>query len=304
MTLSPIYQEAEQSLETVADFIRFAATQFHQSDLYFGHGTDNAWDEAVAIVLQMLDLPQDYPQGMLTAKLLADEKKHLVHAIFERVEHRKPLAYITNKAYFGGLEFYIDERVLVPRSPIAELIENDFYPWLEADNPRILDLCCGSGCIGLAIAAYIEDAEVVLSDISEDAITVADINNERLGLYPKAQTAISDLFESLTDEQFDLIVSNPPYVDSEDLSDMPAEYQHEPEIGLGSGEDGLDITRRILEQAANHLTEQGCLIVEVGNSWPALEEAFPDVPFTWLEFEKGGDGVFLLTRQQLVEHFS
>ncbi|WP_018624553.1 50S ribosomal protein L3 N(5)-glutamine methyltransferase [Kangiella aquimarina] len=304
MTLSPIYQEAEQSLETVADFIRFAATQFHQSDLYFGHGTDNAWDEAVAIVLQMLDLPQDYPQGMLTAKILADEKKHLSHAIFERVEHRKPLAYITNKAYFCGLEFYIDERVLVPRSPIAELIENDFYPWLEADNPRILDLCCGSGCIGLAIAAYIEDAEVVLSDISEDAITVADINNERLGLYPKAQTAVSDLFESLADEQFDLIVSNPPYVDSEDLSDMPAEYQHEPEIGLGSGEDGLDITRRILEQAAEHLTEQGCLIVEVGNSWPALEEAFPDVPFTWLEFEKGGDGVFLLTRQQLVEHFS
>lgn len=304
MTLSPIYQEAEQSLETVADFIRFAATQFHQSDLYFGHGTDNAWDEAVAIVLQMLDLPQDYPQGMLTAKILADEKKHLVHAIFERVENRKPLAYITNKAYFAGLEFYIDERVLVPRSPIAELIENDFYPWLEADNPRILDLCCGSGCIGLAIAAYIEDAEVVLSDISEDAITVADINNERLGLYPKAQTAISDLFESLTDEKFDLIVSNPPYVDLEDLSDMPAEYQHEPEIGLGSGEDGLDITRRILEQAADHLTEQGCLIVEVGNSWPALEKAFPEVPFSWLEFEKGGDGVFLLTRQQLVEHFS
>lgn len=304
MTLSPTYQEAEQSLETVADFIRFAASQFHQSDLYFGHGTDNAWDEAVAIVLQMLDLPQDYPQGMLTAKLLADEKKHLIHAIFERVENRKPLAYITNKAYFVGLEFYIDERVLVPRSPIAELIENDFYPWLEADNPRILDLCCGSGCIGLAIAAYIEDAEVVLSDISEDAITVADINNERLGLYPKAQTVVSDLFEAMTEEKFDLIVSNPPYVDSEDLSDMPAEYQHEPEIGLGSGEDGLDITRRILEQAAEHLTEQGCLIVEVGNSWPALEETFPDVPFSWLEFEKGGDGVFLLTRQQLLEHFS
>ena len=304
MTLSPPYQEAEQSLETIADFIRFAASQFHQSDLYFGHGTDNAWDEAVAIVLQMLDLPQDYPQSMLTAKLLAEEKKHLVHAIFERVERRKPLAYITNKAYFVGLEFYVDERVLVPRSPIGELIENDFYPWLEADNPRILDLCCGSGCIGLAIAAYIDDAEVVLSDISEDAITVADINNERLGLYPKAQTVVSDLFDALTDEKFDLIVSNPPYVDSEDLSDMPAEYHHEPEIGLGSGEDGLDITRRILEQAAEHLTEQGCLIVEVGNSWPALEEAFPDVPFTWLEFEKGGDGVFLLTRQQLIEHFS
>ncbi|WP_223670437.1 50S ribosomal protein L3 N(5)-glutamine methyltransferase [Kangiella shandongensis] len=304
MNESNIYQQAELELSTIADFVRFAATQFHQSDLYFGHGTDNPWDEAVAVVLQMLDLPADYPQSMLNAKVLAEEKKHLLHAIETRVTKRKPLAYITNKAYFAGLEFYVDERVLVPRSPIAELIHNDFYPWLEADNPKVLDLCCGSGCIGLAVAAYIDDAEVTMSDVSQDALTVAEINIERLGLYHKARAVQSDLFDQLQGESFDLIVSNPPYVDAEDLADMPQEYHHEPEIGLGSGVDGLELTRQILEQAADYLSDQGILIVEVGNSWPALEEALPDVPFTWVEFEQGGDGVFALTKQQLLEHFA
>ena len=298
-----IYQEAEGELTTIADFVRFAATQFHQADLYFGHGTDNPWDEAVAVVLQMLDLPADYPQSMLDAKVLSEERKHLLHAIKTRVTQRKPLAFITNKAYFAGLEFYVDERVLVPRSPIAELIHNDFYPWLEADNPKVLDLCCGSGCIGLAIAAYIEDAEVVMSDVSEDALTVAEINIERLGLYHKARAVQSDLFDGLENEQFDLIVSNPPYVDAEDLDDMPPEYHHEPEIGLGSGHDGLELTRQILENAAEYMTDQGVLIVEVGNSWPALEEAFPEIEFNWVEFEQGGDGVFVLTKKQLMESF-
>ncbi|RDX37056.1 50S ribosomal protein L3 N(5)-glutamine methyltransferase [Kangiella sp. HD9-110m-PIT-SAG07] len=304
MSEQDIYQQAESELSTIADFVRFAATQFHQSDLYFGHGTDNPWDEAVAVVLQMLDLPVDYPQSMLDAKVLSEEKKHLIHAIKTRVTERKPLAFITNKAYFAGLEFFVDERVLVPRSPIAELIHNDFYPWLEADNPKVLDLCCGSGCIGLAVAAYIEDAEVVMSDISEDALTVAEINTERLGLYHKARAVQSDLFDGLEGEQFDLIVSNPPYVDAEDLADMPQEFHHEPEIGLGSGDDGLNLTRQILENAAHYLTDQGVLIVEVGNSWPALEETFPEVEFHWIEFEQGGDGVFVLTKKQLMEHFS
>ncbi|AKE51755.1 50S ribosomal protein L3 N(5)-glutamine methyltransferase [Kangiella geojedonensis] len=304
MNEQDIYQQAEQELSSIADFVRFAATQFHQSDLYFGHGTDNPWDEAVAVVLQMLDLPADYPQSMLGAQVLTEEKKHLIHAIKTRVSERKPLAFITNKAYFAGLEFFVDERVLVPRSPIAELIHNDFYPWLEADNPKVLDLCCGSGCIGLATAAYIDDAEVVMSDISEDALTVAEINIERLGLYHKARAVQSDLFDGLEGEQFDLIVSNPPYVDAEDLADMPQEYHHEPEIGLGSGLDGLDITRQILENAAHYLSDQGVLIVEVGNSWPALEESFPEVEFNWIEFEQGGDGVFVLTKKQLLEYFS
>ena len=304
MNEQDIYQQAEQELSSIADFVRFAATQFHQSDLYFGHGTDNPWDEAVAVVLQMLDLPADYPQSMLGAQVLTEEKKHLIHAIKTRVSERKPLAFITNKAYFAGLEFFVDERVLVPRSPIAELIHNDFYPWLEADNPKVLDLCCGSGCIGLATAAYIEDAEVVMSDISEDALTVAEINIERLGLYHKARAVQSDLFDGLKGEVFDLIVSNPPYVDADDLADMPQEYHHEPEIGLGSGLDGLDITRQILENAAHYLSDQGVLIVEVGNSWPALEESFPEIEFNWIEFEQGGDGVFVLTKKQLLEYFS
>ncbi len=304
MSEQDIYQQAEQELSSIADFVRFAATQFHQSDLYFGHGTDNPWDEAVAVVLQMLDLPADYPQSMLGAQVLTEEKKHLIHAIKTRVSERKPLAFITNKAYFAGLEFFVDERVLVPRSPIAELIHNDFYPWLEADNPKVLDLCCGSGCIGLATAAYIEDAEVVMSDISEDALTVAEINIERLGLYHKARAVQSDLFDGLKGEVFDLIVSNPPYVDADDLADMPQEYHHEPEIGLGSGLDGLDITRQILENAAHYLSDQGVLIVEVGNSWPALEESFPEIEFNWIEFEQGGDGVFVLTKKQLLEYFS
>ncbi len=298
------YQNAAKNLKTITDFIRFAASEFEKSELFFGHGTDNAWDEAVAIVLQMLELPNDYPVVMFEARLLAEEREHIASAIKSRIEERKPLAYITNKGYFAGIEFYVDERVLVPRSPIAELVEAQFNPWLISDEPRILDLCCGSGCIGIACAAYMPDSEVVVSDISLDALQVAQQNIDQAGLYPRVQALESDLFSAMRDMKFDLIVSNPPYVDEEDLSDMPAEFFHEPEIGLGSGSDGLELTRKILQQAAEFLTEHGVLIVEVGNSWPALQEQFAQVPFTWLEFERGGDGVFLLTKQQLEEHFS
>ncbi len=298
------YQEAQEQLVTITDFVRFAATEFEKAELYFGHGTDNAWDEAVAIVLQMLELPSDYPVVMFDAKLIKQEKQHIISAIKTRVQDRKPSAYITNKGYFAGIEFYVDERVLVPRSPIAELVESQFNPWLISDEPRILDLCCGSGCIGIACAAYLPDSEVIVSDISADALEVAQYNIDQANLYPRVQAVESDLFSAMRDLKFDLIVSNPPYVDAEDLSDMPAEFFHEPEIGLGSGSDGLDLTRKILKQAAEFLTEHGVLIVEVGNSWPALQDAYPQVPFTWLEFERGGDGVFLLTKQQLEEHFS
>ncbi len=298
------YQQAEQSLKTITDFVRFAASEFERAGLYYGHGTDNAWDEAVALVLQMLELPSDYPVVMFEARLIGEEKQHLLSAIRSRIEERKPLAYITNKGYFAGIEFFVDERVLVPRSPIAELVENQFNPWLISDEPRILDLCCGSGCIGIACAAYLPDSEVIVSDISTEALQVAEINIDQAGLYPRVQAIESDLFSSMRDMKFDLIVSNPPYVDAEDLAEMPAEFFHEPEIGLGSGEDGLELTQKILQQAAEFLTEHGVLIVEVGNSWPALQETYPEVPFTWLEFERGGDGVFLLTKQQLEQHFS
>lgn len=298
------FEQDTENFESIADFIRYAATQFSRAEIYYGHGTDNSWDEAVALVLQMLELPHDYPQMMLSAKLSADERLHLTSAIKARVLDRKPLAYITNKAYFAQMEFYVDERVLVPRSPIAELIENQFTPWLTNDEPHILDLCSGSGCIGIACAAHIPDSEVVLSDISSDALEVAQINIDKSGLYPQVQAIESDLFSNLQDYKFDLIVSNPPYVDAEDLADMPDEFQHEPEIGLGSGEDGLELTRKILQQAANYLTEHGVLIVEVGNSWLALEAAYPQAPFNWLDFERGGEGIFLLTKQQLDEFFS
>lgn len=298
------YQQAQKTLKTLTDFIRFAATEFERAELHYGHGTDNAWDEAVALVLQMLELPSEYPVVMFDARLIKEEKAHLISAIKSRIESRKPLAYITNKGYFAGIEFFVDERVLVPRSPIAELVEAQFNPWLISDEPRILDLCAGSGCIGIACAAYIPDSEVLVSDISMPALEVAEMNIESAGLYPRVQAVQSDLFSEMQDLKFDLIVSNPPYVDSEDLSDMPAEFFHEPEIGLGSGEDGLELTKKILSQAAGFLTEHGVLIVEVGNSWVALQEMYPSVPFTWLEFERGGDGVFLLTKQQLEEHFS
>ncbi|WP_251359611.1 50S ribosomal protein L3 N(5)-glutamine methyltransferase [Kangiella sp. TOML190] len=298
------YQQAAASLNTITDYIRFAASEFERTGLYYGHGTDNAWDESVALVLQMLELPSDYPVVMFEARLIDEEKQHLLSAIRTRIEERKPLAYITNKGYFAGIEFFVDERVLVPRSPIAELVENQFNPWLISDEPRILDLCCGSGCIGIACAAYLPDSEVIVSDISVEALQVAEINIDQAGFYPRVQAVQSDLFSSMRDMKFDLIVSNPPYVDAEDLAEMPAEFFHEPEIGLGSGDDGLDLTRKILQQAAEFLTEHGVLIVEVGNSWPALQEAYPEVPFSWLEFERGGDGVFLLTKQQLEQHFS
>lgn len=297
-------KQAEKRLKTITDFVRFAATEFEKAELYYGHGTDNSWDEAVALVLQMLELPADYPVVMFDARLLKEEREHLLAAIKTRVETRKPLAYITNKGFFAGIEFFVDERVLVPRSPIAELVENQFAPWLISDEPRVLDLCCGSACIGIACAAYLPDSEVIVSDVSEEALEVAELNIQSASLYPRVQAVHSNLFDEFDDEKFDLIVSNPPYVDLEDLSDMPLEYHHEPEIGLGSGDDGLDLTHRILSEAANFLTEHGVLIVEVGNSWPALQNAYPDVPFNWLEFERGGDGVFLLTKQQLVEFFS
>ncbi len=298
------FQQAEQKLKTITDFVRFAATEFERAELHYGHGTDNAWDEAVALVLQMLELPSDYPVVMFDARLIKEEKAHIINAIRSRIESRKPFAYITNKGYFAGIEFFVDERVLVPRSPIAELVENQFNPWLISDEPRILDLCCGSGCIGIACAAYIPDSEVLVSDISPEALEVAEINIEQAGLYPRVQAVESDLFSAMRDMKFDLIVSNPPYVDAEDLADMPAEFFHEPEIGLGSGEDGLELTRKILQQASEFLTEHGVLILEVGNSWVALQTAYPQVPFSWLEFERGGDGVFLLTKQQLDEHFN
>jgi len=243
-------------------------------------------------------MPDDTDTGLFNCRLITSEKQSIADNIAVRINERKPLAYITHRARFAGQEYYVDERVLVPRSPFAELIENQFAPWLTQSPTSILDLCTGSGCIALACAMTFPDAHVDGSDLSEDALSVAHLNREHFGLEERCELIQSDLFENLQARKYDLIISNPPYVDAVDMAMLP-EYHFEPELGLASGEDGLDITRRILATAAEHLTDEGILIVEVGNSAPALEEAFPDLAFTWLEFERGGDGVFLLERDQL-----
>ncbi|MCP4465779.1 MAG: 50S ribosomal protein L3 N(5)-glutamine methyltransferase [Halieaceae bacterium] len=226
----------------------------------------------------------------------------LVALIERRCKERLPLPYLTGEAWFAGLSFSVDERVLIPRSPIAELIERGFEPWLANQSvASILDLCTGGGCIGIACAHYFEEAAIDLADLSDDALAVAADNIARYELQQRVSTIQSDLFSALQGRSYDLIVSNPPYVDTEDLASMPAEYQHEPALALGSGADGLVLPRRILREAPRHLNDGGLLVVEVGNSGIALEQAFPGVAFTWVEFERGGHGVFVFSREELVQ---
>jgi ribosomal protein L3 glutamine methyltransferase len=288
-------------LFTLRDFIRWGASEFNGAKLYFGHGTDNAWDEAEQLVLHGVNLVPPLDDEWLSARLTYVERERVLENLRRRVEERIPAAYITGQAWFAGLPFIVDERVLVPRSPIGELIQQQFAPWLAAEPSQILDLCTGSGCIGIACAYAFPNAEVQLSDISYDALAVAEENIQQHDLEERVFAMQSDLFGNLVGQKFDLIVSNPPYVDADDLATMPPEYHAEPEIGLGSGDDGLDFTRRLLREASDYLTDDGVLIVEVGNSWVALEEAYPDVPFTWIEFERGGHGVFMLTKADLLQ---
>lgn len=286
-------------LATVRDYLRYATSRFAASDIHFGHGTDNPWDEAVHLVLRSLSLPLENNTVFLDARLTRKERELLLDRIERRVQDRVPVAYLLGEAWFMGLPFRVDERVLIPRSPIAELLESGLQPWLgEQPVQRILDLCTGSGCIGIGAALVFPDAQVDLSDVSEDALAVAEANIDRHQVRDRVRTIRSDVFADITG-RYDVILSNPPYVDARDMAVMPEEYRHEPELGLAAGEDGLDIVRRILAGAADHLSEEGLLIVEVGNSWPALEESCPDLPFTWLEFENGGDGVFLLRAAEL-----
>ncbi len=290
------------SITNVGDVIQWGADQFESSDLYFGHGFDNAWDEAANLVLYVLSLPWDVDSDILYRELTETEKINIGDLYDRRIKEQIPSAYLVGEAWFAGLKFLVDSRVLVPRSPIAELIENQFTPWLSQAPKTVLDLCTGSGCIGIACAHSFPEAEIILSDISTDALAVAGQNISLHQVSNRVRSIESDLFARLDDKTFDLIVSNPPYVDIEDLSSMPKEYHHEPGIGLASGSDGLDFTRRLLREALQHLSDTGVLIVEVGNSWVALDDAFPNVPFLWLEFERGGHGVFMLTADQLREY--
>jgi ribosomal protein L3 glutamine methyltransferase len=294
--------EARATLVSIRDFIRFGVSCLRLNDVHLGHGSNDAFAEATALVMQTLGLEWSADAEILDAKLLPAERAAVLELFRRRVNDRIPVGYLLNLAYFCGLPFYVDERVLVPRSPIAELIENRFLPWLPYEPQRVLDLCTGSGCIAIALAKEFQEAMVDATDLSMDALSVASINVEHHDVQDQVNLIESDVFEKLPGQRYDLIVSNPPYVDAEDMADLPAEFLHEPELGLASGRDGLDITRRILAAAADHLTDDGVLVVEVGNSQWALEQAFPDVPFEWVEFENGGQGVFVLTAAQCRSH--
>jgi len=296
--------DASSSLSTLTDFMRWGASQFVEAGLSYSHGLSSPLDEAVYLVLRSLKLPVDTPEVYWGSKLTEAEKEAVFEVFRLRVEQRIPAAYIMKEGWFAGLQFYVDERVLVPRSPIAELVEAQFTPWVNPDEVEtVLDLCTGSGCIGIACAYAFPTAMVDLSDLSEDALEVARINVDKHDAGNRVTVIRSDLFEGLGNKTYDIIVSNPPYVDTEDMQGLSAEFKHEPELGLSSGSDGLDCTHKILKQAASHLNDEGILVLEVGNSQFALAQAYPHVPFQWLEFERGGDGVFLLTKQQLEDHF-
>lgn len=312
-------QQASEQLNTIRDFIRFGVTALRQYDAHLGQGTQDYFAESSALVLQTLSLDWSADPEILDAKLLQAEKDEFLALLERRINERIPTSYLLNLAYFCNKPFYVDERVLIPRSPIAELINTGFAPYFSdetAENlhalpevrsnhqpARILDLCTGSGCIAIALAYAFPDAEVDATDISKEALEVASINVEHHNMQYQVALLESDLFDKIPAEnQYDLIVSNPPYVDAEDMADLPAEFLHEPELALAAGQDGLDLVKKMLAVASDYLTEHGLLVIEVGNSEWALRQNFNTVDFHWLQFQKGGSGIFALTAQQCREY--
>ena len=289
-------------LHTVRDWLRFSVSAFNESKLTFGHGSDSAYDEAVYLILHTLHLPLDTLEPFLDARLTLQEKTVLMALLKRRVEQKIPAAYLTHEAWLGEFNFYVDERVIVPRSFIAELLRERLLPWVaDADNTTaVLDLCTGSGCLAILAAHAFPHASVDAVDLSADALQVAKRNVDDYALNDKVHLIQSDLFNALKGKQYDIIISNPPYVDAPSVAELPAEYLHEPKLALGSGEDGLDATREILKQAATHLTPHGILIVEIGHNRDILEAAYPNLPFTWLNVSAGDEFVFLLHRNDLI----
>lgn len=285
---------------TVEDVIRDLTQRFEAAGLSYGHGTDNALDEAAWLVFATLGLTHDDVPAAYGREVAKEDADAISALAARRIEERIPVAYLANQAWFAGLDFYVDDRVLVPRSPFAELIGAHFEPWLAPGSlHRAVDLGTGSGCIAIAIAAAFPEAEVDAVDISAGALEVARINVERHHVHDRVHLVESNFFAGLEGRKYELIVSNPPYVDREDMEALPEEYRHEPELGLAAGDDGLDSVHVILHDASRFLSDDGILVCEVGNSQAALEAAYPNVAFTWLDFEHGGSGVFLLTKNEL-----
>ena len=319
LTISPEHlQEAAENLSTIRDFIRFGVSALRQYDAHLGQGTEDFFAESSALVLQTLALDWNANPEILDAKLLPSEKAEFISLLERRINEKVPTSYLLNLAYFCDKPYYVDERVLIPRSPIAELINQRFAPYCldengqmrEAqnnlpENPqpkmprRILDMCTGSGCIAIALSYAFPESEVDATDISKEALEVASINAEHHNMQYQVALMESDLFAKIPAEnQYDLIVSNPPYVDAEDMADLPAEFLHEPELALAAGQDGLDLVRKMLAQAADYLTEDGLIVIEVGNSEWAMKQNFNTIDFHWLTFQKGGSGIFALTAAQ------
>ena len=294
---------ARTELATVRDFIRYAVSRFNAAGLFFGHGSDNAWDEAVYLTLHTLNLPLDHLEPFLDARLLGSERDALLDIYRRRAEERLPAAYLTNEAWLAGHRFYVDERVIVPRSFIAELLQEQLAPWV--DNPSAiesaLDLCTGSGCLAILAALAFPEARVDAVDLSPEAISVAERNIEEYDLGERIEIVHSDAFANLTGKRYDLIISNPPYVNADSVAALPPEYLHEPVMALGSGKDGLDFTRTILREARRHLNPDGLLVVEIGHNREELEAAYPTLPFTWLDTAAGNEFVFLLRATDLPE---
>ena len=294
-------------LLTIRDWLRFTVSQFEQSEIFFGHGTTNSLDEAVWLVMSALHLPHDTLNNFLDANITENERKHLAHLIEQRITKRIPTAYLLREAWLRGFKFYVDERVIVPRSFIAELLdfsesgEHGLQPWIE--HPELIntaaDICTGSGCLGILLANAFPDAAIDVVDLSPDAIAVCNINIKNYDLQGQITAIESDMFNALTGKTYDLIISNPPYVDAPSMAKLPLEYQNEPQLALGSGADGLDHTHTLLREAANYLNDEGILVVEIGHNRQALESSYPQLEFTWLQVESGNQFVFLLTKNQL-----
>ena len=303
--LTDLQAEASENLHTLGDFLRFAVSQASSANLYCGHGTISIWDDMAALVLGCLSLPPDVPVWILDTRLLPHEKIILLTQLVRRIEQKIPVPYLTQEAWFAGVPFYVDERVLIPRSPFAEVIQAQFAPWVVAETiESVLEIGTGSGCMAIATALALPEAQVYAADISSEALEVAKINVAKHDLAHQVHLMQSDVFSAIPATQtFDLIISNPPYVDAEDMASLPQEYHHEPALALAAGIDGLDIVHRLLKGAAQHLNPQGVLVVEVGNSSGALVDAYPNLPFIWVELMQGGDGIFVLTREALLAHF-